>query len=135
VAEYQALARVAERDDADVHGVPAHPMLAKALEEPEPLPPVSLLGLFRDYVKAREAVGRARSTDKRWAPVFESLAAHLKHDDGRRITKTDLLGRRDKLLETKNAQTVADVDLAAARAILRWAHENERLPSNVAAGV
>lgn len=135
VAEYEFLGRMLERDDGNFKGQPDHPMLAKAEEAPEELPPVSLKGLFRDYVKAREAVGRGRSIEGRWAPVLESLRKHMGHDDARRITKGDLLTWRDKLLGELSAKTVADVHLASVRAILKWAHENDKLPENVAEGV
>jgi hypothetical protein len=76
-------------------------MLAKAEEEPDPLPSVSLTRLFRDYVQSRAAVGRARSTEVRWRPVFEHLREHPGHDDARRITKGNLIAWRDKLLEER----------------------------------
>lgn len=136
VAQLEFLGRLLERDQGNFDGTPLHPLLASEPEpEEEELPPVSLRELFRDYVAARGAVGRGRSTEGRWRPVIESLREHLGHDDARRITRADLIAWRDKLLATLSAKTVSDVHLAAVRAILRWAHENERLPANVAATV
>ncbi|WP_245521676.1 glucuronate isomerase, partial [Mesorhizobium sp. M4B.F.Ca.ET.214.01.1.1] len=45
---------------------PSHPMLANAQPQPEPLPPVSLKGLFADYISAKKLVGKAKETESRW---------------------------------------------------------------------
>ncbi len=129
VAEYEALGRVMERDEGDFDGAPTHPMLARMEDEPDPLPPVSLRGLFRDYVKARAAVGRGRSIEVRWAPVIESLVKHVKGDDVRRITKGELLAWCDGLLEAGlGATTISGVYLGTAKAILRWPPKTTSCP-------
>lgn len=132
VSEYEALARVAERDEGDFSGAPSHPMLANAQPEADPLPPVSLKGLFADYIAAKKLVGKARGTEKRWRPVFTDLAKFVRHDDARRLTKKNLTDWRDELLKSLSPKTVADVYLAAVRSVLIWAVENDRLDSNAA---
>lgn len=55
--------------------------------------------------------------------------------DARKVTKKDLLEWRDHLLTRLAAKTVNDVYLSAVRSLFLWAHENERLPENVAGTV
>ena len=132
ISEYEALARVVERDDGDFSGMPTHPMLANAQAVPDPLPPVSLKGLFANYIAAKKLVGKARGTEKRWRPVFTDLAKFVGHDDARRLTKKNLMEWRDERLKSLLPKTVADVYLAAVRSVLAWAVENDRLDSNAA---
>ncbi|TIV66835.1 MAG: integrase [Mesorhizobium sp.] len=132
ISEYEALARVAERDEGDFNGTPAHPMLTNAQPEADPLPPVSLKGLFADYISAKKLIGKAKETESRWKPVFADLTGFIGHDDARRLTKQNLLEWRDDRLKRLSAKTIADVYLAAVRTVLTWAVENDRLESNVA---
>ncbi|TGS92691.1 integrase [Mesorhizobium sp. M2D.F.Ca.ET.171.01.1.1] len=132
ISEFEALARIAERDEGDFNGTPSHPMLANAQPQPEPLPPVSLKGLFADYISAKKLVGKAKETESRWKPVFADLTSFIGHDDARRLTKQKLLEWRDDRLKTLSAKTIADVYLAAVRTVLSWAVDNDRLETNVA---
>jgi integrase len=135
ISEYEALARVAERDEGDFTGTPSHPMLANATSEPDPLPPVCLKGLLADYIAAKKLVGKARGTEKRWTPVFTDLVKFIGHNDARRLTKQNLIEWRDARLKTLSPKTVSDVYLASVRTVLNWAKANDRLPSNVAQDV
>ena len=66
--------------------------------------------------------------------MITSLTKFLGHKDARKITKKRLLDWRDHLLNSGLApRTVADVYLACIRAILAWAHANDRLATNEAA--
>lgn len=132
ISEYEALARTAERDEGDFTGKPSHPLLAAAQPPEVEKPPVSMKGLFSDYVAAREAIGRGKGIRKRWEPVFYDLRKFIKHDDARRLTKQNLIEWRDARLKTLSAKTVGDVYLASVRTVLKWAVENDRLEVNVA---
>jgi hypothetical protein len=134
-AEYEALARVAERDEGVFDGQPAHPTLTKAEPVVPEQPPVSLLGLFDDYISSRKLLDKGSESERRWNPVFQDLRTFLKHDDARRLSKQDILNWRDKLLKTKSPKTVRDVWLASLRTVLNWAVREDRLPLNVAADV
>lgn len=135
-AELEALARVAERDEGDFSGKPGHPMIANA-QPPENEPaPVSLKVIFRDYIAARQALGKHKDGAGGWEAAMLHLIKFLGHNDARRITKRNLLDWRDKLLaEGKSPKTIADKYLASVRATLRWAFENDRLPKNEAESV
>jgi integrase len=135
IAEYEALARKVERDEGDFTGKPAHPLIANAPAADAEREPVLLPRLLDAYLTTLERQGKGREARKRWTPVFDDLAAFLKHKDAMRITKKDLVAWRDKKLESLSAKTVADVHLASVRAVLGWAVENDRLPSNPADGV
>ncbi|MEW9838080.1 hypothetical protein [Mesorhizobium marinum] len=135
VSEYEALARKVERDEGDFTGKPAHPLIADAPPAGTPHEPVLLMKLLDDYLTMLERQGKGREARKRWTPVFNDLVAFVKHKDAARLTKKDLVEWRDKKLETLAAKTVADVHLASVRAVLTWAVENDRLPSNPADGV
>ncbi|WP_292465380.1 hypothetical protein [Mesorhizobium sp.] len=132
ISDYEALARVAERDEGDFSGAPAHPLLASVQPEPDPLPPVSLKALFSDYIARKKLLGKAKGTEKRWKPVFDDLVKFIGHNDARRLTKQNIVEWRDALLKTLSPKTVSDVHLAAVRTVLKWAKVNDRLPSNVA---
>jgi integrase len=133
-AEYEALARAAERDDGDFSGQPAHPLLVNATMPEPALPPVSIETLFADYITSRQALGKHLDGGANWIRVITSLTKFLGHKDARKITKRRLLDWRDHLLNSGLApRTVADVYLACIRAILAWAHENDRLATNEAA--
>ncbi|WP_186766689.1 tyrosine-type recombinase/integrase [Puniceibacterium confluentis] len=135
ISEYEALARVFERDDGDFSGQPEHPLLRNAEPEELPLPPVSLRGLFADYIASRNQLGRGRESERRWSPVIKHLHKHLGHDDARRISKQDLMAWRDNLMQRLSPKTVNDVYLAAIRTIFSWAVREDRLPENPATAV
>lgn len=134
-SEYEALARVAERDEGDFTGTPSHPVLVNATPAEEPKKAVSLEGLWADYVTGRTQAGFMKDNGKRQSPVIKSLRALLKHDDANRVTKKDLLAWRDHLMTSLTAKTVNDIYLSTVRSLFGWAHENERLTENVAATV
>lgn len=135
VSEYEALSRVAERDEGDFTGQPTHPLIAKAAPLPDEKPPVSIKALVADYIAARKVVGKGAGAERRWGPVFTDLRKTIGHDDARRLTKQNLIDWRDARLKTHSAKTVADVYLAAVRTVLSWAVANDRLEVNVAAQV
>lgn len=132
ISEYEALSRVAERDEGDFTGKPSHPLIAEAQPVADELPPVPLKVLLNDYIKSRVAIGKGRGADKRWQPVFLDLIDFVGHQDARRLTKQDMLDWRDARLKTHSASTVSKVHLASLRTVLKWAVENDRLPANVA---
>lgn len=134
-AELEALARVVERHEGDFSGKPTDPLIANAEMPPERPKPVNLKQLWRDYVNVRKNAGYMRDNGKRQMPVIDSLCKHLKHADANRITKADLLGWRDKLIDELSAKTVNDIYLSAIRSLFAWAVENDRLPENVALSV
>ncbi len=135
-AEIEALQQSIERIDGGWSGrlmdlIVREPSFVKDKEQPAPL-----RSLFQDCIASRRKLGKHQDGAKRWATVIENLIVHLKHSDAREITKRDLIAWRDGLLASgKSPKTVADLDLACVRAVLRWAFENDRLPSNVAESV
>lgn len=134
-AEYEVLSRIAERDEGDFAGEPSHPALTRAEPIAAERQPVSLTGLFDDYITSRKLLGAGEESERRWKPVFDNLRKFLKHDDATRLTKQDLLAWRDNILKNRSPKTVRDVWLASLRAVLNWAVREDRLPTNVAADV
>jgi integrase len=142
-AEYTALERIVERDEGEYTGITSDPLLNAAKERrPNPTEasktsskPVSLDGLFRDYVAARQIVGKGRGAEKRWAPVFANLRGFLRHDDALRLTKRDVIAWRNKLLESLAPTTVARVHLSALRTVLNWSVGEDRIVENVTVNV
>ena len=135
-AEIEALKRSIEHIDGDWTGHPSDPIVREPPAIADETHPVPLRSLFQDYIASRRKLGKHQDGAKRWATVIENLIGHLKHSDARKITKRDLIAWRDHLLDSgKSAKTVADLDLACVRAVLRWAFENDRLPSNEAQSV
>lgn len=116
-AEYEALSRVAERDEGDFTGAPSHPILNNVVMPEEAKEPVRLTKLWADYVQSRKLAGFMRDGGKRQVPVIESLRKFLKHDDAAKVTRKDLMAWRDELLKTLSAKTVSDVYLSAVRSM------------------
>lgn len=133
VSEFEALSRVAERDEGDFTGMPTDPLIAQVVTEPDEKPPISIKTLVADYNAAKQLVGKGVEAERRWGPVFADLRKAIGHDDARRLTKQNLLDWRDACLKRKlSPKTVADVYLAAVRTVLSWAVANDRLKVNVA---
>lgn len=101
----------------------------------EALEPVSISSLWSDYVKSRVAAGFMKDGGIRQRPVIENLRKFLGHNDARQITRRNLLDWRDELLKTLSAKTTNDIYLSTVRSMLKWAHDEERLPENIAATV
>ncbi len=137
VAEFEALSRVVERDEADYSGKPVHPLLVNTTLPKDQPEPVNLSTLWADYLASRMQAGFIKDGGKRQEPVIKSLRSFLRHNDARRVMKKDLLGWRDHLLNTEklSAKTINDIYLSTVRSLFAWAHEHERLPENVAATV
>ncbi|UWR17569.1 site-specific integrase [Sulfitobacter pontiacus] len=134
-AELEALARVAERDEGDYTGTPAAPIIKDAAQAEKAPAPVSLTGLWTDYLNSRMQAGFMRDKGQRHRPVIDNLRKFLKHNDAGRVTKKDVLAWRDHLMKSLSPKTVNDIYLSALKSVLAWAVENDRLPENVAATV
>ena len=134
-SEIEALQRSPERDRGDYRRKPTDPVVkppAGGVEAPEP---VLISALWADYVKSRVAAGFMKDRGIRQRPVIENLVKFLGHDDARQITRRNLLDWRDELLKTLSAKTTNDIHLSTVRSMLKWAHDEERLPENIAATV
>ena len=135
-AEVEALSQTLKRDTGDYSEQISDPIIKPAERAPKPLPPELLKPLFRDYIASRQAIGKHGDGGANWEHPIEHLIGFLGHGDARRITKRNLLDWRDTLMKSGKApKTVSDKYLAAIRAVLRWAHENDRLPTNEAQAV
>lgn len=135
-AEIEALQRTLERDRGDYTGQPSDPIVRPPAPE-NTLKPVSITGLWDSYVESRVVAGFMKDGGKRARPVFENLRKFLGHNNALLVTKKNLLEWRDHLLHVDklSAKTTSDIYLSAVRSLFLWAHENERLPENVAATV
>lgn len=133
--EIEALQRTIERDRGDYRGQPTDPVVTAPAGGIEAIKSVSISALWSDYVKSRVVVGFMKDGGIRQRPVIENLLKFLGHDDARQITRRDLLDWRDKLLKTLSAKTTNDIYLSTVRSMLKWAHDEERLPENIAATV
>lgn len=131
-AEFEAMERALERNEGDYTGTPVSPILLNVQPPVEPPKRVSLSRLWDEYVSARKQAGFMKDGGQRQNSVIKGFRKFLGHDDGARIAKKDVLAWRDHLMKSKSAKTVSDVDLMTVRTLLRWAVENDRLPSNVA---
>jgi integrase len=131
-SELEALTRVIERDEANFSGTPTDPIL-RDVPSPEPeAAPISLVGLFEDYIALRHYLGRGKGAEDRWKSVFPNLVSHLGHDDARKITKKDIIAWRDKLKLTLAPSTINKVHLTAVKAVLNWAVAEDLLDENPA---
>lgn len=154
-AEWRALARTlaqvqleaveaaSQRDDGREPSPPTLPILAEP-PTPSPIaqtrqrgPAVSILDLLDGYLRTLRAQGKGAEAERRWRPAFKAFVRHLGHDDARHLTRADLIGWRDHLLEKEGLapKTIRDAHLASLRAVLGWAADNDKIPDNPAARV
>ncbi|MET3762697.1 site-specific integrase [Sphingomonas sp. UYEF23] len=105
----------------------------------EVVPTVPLLATFDSYAKAQ---GMTPGVRDEWRNYVRLLIEFLGHDDAAKLTATDLMGWRDKLLTEPSRHgavrkpiTVRDKYIVSVKAMLAWAVEERKLPENVAIGV
>ncbi len=134
-AGLEALEREFERDEGDFTGTPKAPLLK---DQPAAAPedaPVSLMGLFEDYVRSRQKLGGGKEIGNRWLPAFKSFVLHLKHDNAIKVTKQNVIAWRDDLSSKLAPSTISKVHLTALKTVFEWAVREDRLPQNPAKDV
>jgi integrase len=107
------------------YGTPA------ATAKPRPLVPLE------ELVKGWASEKRpAEKTYYEWRRVVGQLVAFLGHNDAQQVRAEDLIAWKAKMVEARlRPKTIRDAKLAPVRAILQWAVDNRRLPSNPAVRV
>lgn len=89
--------------------------------------------LFERWRREREP---SASTVTTWVSYVRALKKHLGHNDPHRVTKTDILAWKDKLIEAGYAlKGIRDGQLAAIRTIYGYGVDNDLLSANPAYGV
>jgi integrase len=89
--------------------------------------------LIKGWASERQPV---KKTVYEYTRVLRDLANFLGHDDATRLTSQDLVAWKGKMIEANmHPKTIRDAKLAPLRAILQWAVDNHRLPSNSATRV
>jgi len=80
-----------------------------------------------------------RPTEKtlyEWRRVFRQLKIFLGHDDATQVKPANLIAWKSALVAAGlRSKTIKDAKLAPVRAVLQWAVDNGRLPTNPAARV
>lgn len=111
------------------------------LERPQapPKPASKAPGKSQTFASLLTAWAAERKPPERtryeWKRMIGRLAEHVGHDDPERVTKADVVGFKDALLQDgKSGKTVFN-HLAAVRALYGWALKNERVKINPASGV
>jgi hypothetical protein len=87
IAEYEALSRTAERDEADFTGIPAHPMLKEAKPVAGDAAPTSIRYLFDRHIRELKMNGAGEAAERRWRPVIDDLITFAKTDDANKVTR------------------------------------------------
>ena len=103
----------------------------------------SLAALVEAWWKEAEAIGRKPSTHESYRNTMARFVAYLKHDDAKRVSRSDVVGFKDYRLASTDprtgrpisAKTLKDSDLAGLKTVFGWAVANGRLTSNPAEGV
>src|SRR6056297_2976088 len=134
-AELEALERVAERDEGDFTGTPTAPIIKNAQLPQNASAPVSVKGLWADYVQARQRLGYMKDGGRRQELAIKSLIKFLRHDDAAKITKKNMLDWLENTLQEKQPSTISKVYLPTIRSLFRWATEQDRIKDNPAVGV
>ncbi|HET6888797.1 MAG TPA: DUF6538 domain-containing protein, partial [Candidatus Udaeobacter sp.] len=94
---------------------------------------LSLRSVFKSYSAEAQL---APATVKRWTPVIERLIDHLGRDEASSISRADIVSWKDALLSGGMSNvTIRDVYLAATKATLQFAVDQDLLGGNPAAGV
>ncbi|MGY4233014.1 integrase [Bradyrhizobium sp. USDA 4449] len=113
------------------------------LDAPKDAASVSLRELFKGWKREAQAAGKAEKTFDEYGAAVERFVAFLKHDDATRVSPKDVVAYKDMRLATINPRTgkplsdktVRDGDLAALKAVFKWAVGNHHIPSNPAVGI
>ncbi|MAZ18060.1 MAG: integrase [Ahrensia sp.] len=135
-SQLEALDRARERDRGDFAGRPTNSLLADAIPEADKPKPVSIVGLLDAYLSEREASGKGQVARKRWTPVIKKFVKQIGHDDATRLTKAEIIGWKEASLDAGlSPRTIKAVNLAALKAALNWAIENDKIAENPAANV
>lgn len=89
---------------------------------------------FDDLVKGWAAEKKpAAKTLYAWKAVIEKLKKAIGHDDAARLTPDEMISWKTSLIEAGfQPKTIRDAHLVPVRAILQWAVDNRKLPSNPA---
>lgn len=130
-SEYEALERVAERDEGDFTGTPRHPVL-QLLDEPEQAAPADLLVLWEQYVAKRQKEGSMQDGGRRQVLAVKSLIDFAKTSNANDLTKKDMHAWHDHLLTKLSVKTIAKVYLPTIRSLFRWAVQRELMTINPA---
>ncbi|WP_334356971.1 MULTISPECIES: DUF6538 domain-containing protein [unclassified Bradyrhizobium] len=94
---------------------------------------LSVRSIFKSYAAEAQL---APATVKRWTPVVERLITHLGHDEATSISRADIVAWKNALLvEDMSNVTIRDVYLAAIKATLQFAVDQDMLSENPAAGI
>lgn len=136
------------RLDGEVVDTPVLPASEPLRASPPPPDPrarpgnegrVPMLETFDAYAAAQ---GLTPGVRVEWRRYIELLIGFLGHDDAARLTTDRLRDWRDKLLSEPTRRgtprqpvTVRDKYITPVRAMLAWAVEERKLPTNVATGV
>lgn len=95
--------------------------------------PLTFDGLFERWERETKP---SPSTITTYKGVVKQFKEHVGHNDPRRVTKTDVVSFKDKLIERGlTAKTIKDGHLAAIKSLFNYAVENELLTINPADGV
>ncbi|MBJ6128372.1 site-specific integrase [Microvirga splendida] len=112
-------------DESPLASAAAIPLRKKDVRKPIP---------FEELVTGWAAENKpAPKTLYEWRRIFKQLIAFLSHDDAGRLTPDDLVGWKAQMIASGlHGKTIRDAKIAPVRAVLRWAVDNRRLPSNPA---
>lgn len=148
-AAFQALCRELNDTAIRVSEVAQARLAGEVIPTPSPPPPppsgpakaasrVPLLATFDAYA----AAVLKPITAQDWRRAVEHLVAFLGHDDALRLTADDLLRWRDLLLveplrdgSVRQAVTIRGKYIGSVKAMLNWAVQERKLPTNVALGI
>ena len=87
-SEFEALSRVAERDEGEFGGKPSHPIL-ESLDAPEQAPPADLMELWEQYVARRQKEGSMQDGGRRQVLAVKSLIEFTKKTNANDLTDKD----------------------------------------------
>lgn len=94
---------------------------------------ITLAELFERWKRETKPAGATVTT---WRGIVADFGRHLKHDNATRVTADDIVGWKDKRVAAgRAAKTVNDSDLAALRALFRFAVANKVMATNPAEGI
>ncbi len=104
-------------------------------QQPKSNTKLTLSSLYEGWKREAEKTGLKPSTFTGYANTIIKLREFLGHDDATRVTPADIVAFKDMRLQEVKPKTVKDSDLAALKSIFGWAVNNQKLPTNPAAGI
>jgi integrase len=119
LAKLLGISRAVDADEAVERAAAGGPAV-----EQQAGPAVTLSGIFKAWADERQPPAK---TIDAWTRIIDRLVKHVGHEDPEKLTRRDIIGWKDALLDSGLSRKTVEVHLTAVSTIFNHALTNERL--------